>query len=126
VHLVEDGLLFDLGLDLWRQFLQEDAPLAESVEPLFDNLEPAGRLLLGRRVDPFEHRGLRLSSGERQLIALARAALVEPAVIVLDEATSSLDPGTERDVERAIAAVSREDEPARRATAQDEPRGERV
>jgi ATP-binding cassette subfamily B protein len=51
-------------------------------------------------------RGVRLSSGERQLIALARAALLDPAVIVLDEATSSLDPGTERDVERAIAAVS--------------------
>ena len=52
-------------------------------------------------------RGVRLSSGERQLIALARAALAEPAVVVLDEATSSLDPDTERAVERAIAAVSR-------------------
>ena len=51
-------------------------------------------------------RGVRLSSGERQLVGLARVALVEPAVVVLDEATSSLDPGTERAVERALAAVS--------------------
>ena len=49
---------------------------------------------------------MRLSSGERQLVGLARVALVGPAVVVLDEATSSLDPGTERAVERALAAVS--------------------
>jgi len=51
-------------------------------------------------------RGLRLSAGERQLVGIARVALAEPAVIVLDEATSSLDPGTEVAVERALAAVA--------------------
>jgi ATP-binding cassette subfamily B protein len=47
-------------------------------------------------------RGSRLSAGERQLVSLARAALVDPAVLVLDEATSNLDPGTEVIVERAL------------------------
>ena len=36
------------------------------------------------------------------MVALARAALVDPAVLVLDEATSNLDPGTEAEVERAL------------------------
>ena len=51
-------------------------------------------------------RGLRLSAGERQLVSIARVALADPAVIVLDEATSSLDPATEAAVERALAAVA--------------------
>jgi ATP-binding cassette subfamily B protein len=51
-------------------------------------------------------RGLRLSAGERQLVGIARVALADPAVIVLDEATSSLDPATEMAVERALAAVA--------------------
>jgi ATP-binding cassette subfamily B protein len=50
-------------------------------------------------------RGVRLSAGERQLVGIARVALADPAVIVLDEATSSLDPSTEAEVERALAAV---------------------
>jgi ATP-binding cassette subfamily B protein len=50
-------------------------------------------------------RGGRLSAGERQLVGIARVALADPAVIVLDEATSSLDPATEAAVERALAAV---------------------
>jgi len=51
-------------------------------------------------------RGLRLSAGERQLVGIARIALADPAVIVLDEATSSLDPATEVAVETALSAVA--------------------
>jgi ATP-binding cassette, subfamily B, bacterial len=46
--------------------------------------------------------GSRLSAGEKQLISLTRAALADPAILVLDEATSNLDPGTEHDVEQAL------------------------
>jgi len=52
-------------------------------------------------------RGVRLSAGERQLVSLARVLLADPAVIVLDEATSSVDPGTERAVERALQVVAK-------------------
>jgi ATP-binding cassette subfamily B protein len=50
-------------------------------------------------------RGSRLSAGEKQLVSLARAALADPALLVLDEATSSLDPGTEALVETAMARL---------------------
>jgi ATP-binding cassette subfamily B protein len=50
-------------------------------------------------------RGSRLSAGERQLVSLARAALANPDILVLDEATSSLDPGTEAAVEIAMGAL---------------------
>jgi ATP-binding cassette, subfamily B, bacterial len=53
-------------------------------------------------------RGSRLSAGERQLVSLARVAMVDPAVLVLDEATSNLDPGTEADVERALDHLMRQ------------------
>ncbi len=43
-----------------------------------------------------------MSSGERQLVSLARAMAADPAVIVLDEATSNLDPETEATVEAAL------------------------
>jgi ATP-binding cassette subfamily B protein len=51
-------------------------------------------------------RGTRLSAGQRQLVSLARAALADPAVLVLDEATSSLDPGTEHAVEMALQRLT--------------------
>lgn len=50
-------------------------------------------------------RGGRLSAGQRQLVAFARAFLADPAVLVLDEATSSLDIPSERLVQRALRTV---------------------
>ena len=50
-------------------------------------------------------RGGRLSAGQRQLIAFARAFLADPAVLILDEATSSLDIPSERLVQRALRTV---------------------
>ncbi len=50
-------------------------------------------------------RGGRLSAGQRQLIAFARAFLADPAVLILDEATSSLDIPSERMVQRALETV---------------------
>ncbi|ATL65036.1 ABC transporter ATP-binding protein [Nocardia terpenica] len=53
-------------------------------------------------------RGGRLSAGQRQLVAFARVFLADPAVIVLDEATSSLDIPGERQVQRALETVLRD------------------
>jgi ATP-binding cassette, subfamily B, bacterial len=50
-------------------------------------------------------RGGRLSAGQRQLVAFARAFLADPAVLILDEATSSLDIPSERMVQRALQTV---------------------
>jgi ABC-type multidrug transport system fused ATPase/permease subunit len=47
-------------------------------------------------------RGSRLSAGEKQLVSIARAFLADPPVLILDEATSSLDPATEEQVEEAL------------------------
>jgi len=54
---------------------------------------------------PCHERGASLSSGERQLIALARAFLARPRVLVLDEATSNLDLASETKIERALDAL---------------------
>lgn len=59
----------------------------------------------GLRTD-VQARGARLSSGERQLLSLGRIALADPTAVILDEATSSLDPATEAEIEQALREVS--------------------
>jgi ATP-binding cassette subfamily B protein len=50
-------------------------------------------------------RGSRLSLGQRQLVAFARALLADPRILILDEATSSVDIGTERTIEQALQTL---------------------
>ena len=52
-------------------------------------------------------RGIMLSSGQRQLIAFLRAYLTEPSILVLDEATSSVDSYTEESIQRAIKTITK-------------------
>src|SRR3954454_23631789 len=52
-----------------------------------------------------QERGTRLSLGQRQLVAFARALLADPRILILDEATSSVDIGTERRIERALEVL---------------------
>ena len=103
VVIPQEGFLFDGSVrdnlliakpDATEQELLralDDLGLRERFESLPEGLDTQVR-----------ERGSRLSAGERQLVALSRAALVDPAVLVLDEATSNLDPGTELLVEAAL------------------------
>ena len=103
VVIPQEGFLFDGSV---RDNLLIAKPTATETELLraLDNIGLRERFeALPEGLDTqVRERGSRLSAGERQLVALSRAALVDPAVLVLDEATSNLDPGTEMLVEEAL------------------------
>ena len=76
-----------------------------------EEIEAAARTVgadefIGRLEDGYDtqlgERGFRLSLGQRQLVAFSRALLADPRILILDEATSSVDIGTERRIERAL------------------------
>lgn len=52
-------------------------------------------------------RGISLSGGQRQRLAIARALLIQPRILILDDSTSAIDPGTEREIREAMAEVRR-------------------
>ena len=108
VMVPQDGFLFDATVADNVRFARPDLAdadldLAFAELGLTDWVEalPAG---LGTRVG---ERGEALSVGERQLVALARAYVADPDLLVLDEATSAVDPATEVRLQRTLDAVTR-------------------
>ncbi|MEV7659748.1 ABC transporter ATP-binding protein [Streptomyces anulatus] len=97
VHMIEGTLLDNLRLVPGDP---DERSIAEAVEHLglttwIDSLDEGLHTDLGRGTG-------RLSAGELQLVGLVRAALLDPAVLVLDEATADIDPDTARTLETAI------------------------
>jgi ATP-binding cassette subfamily B protein len=108
VFVPQEGHLFSGTISDNVRLGRPDASDAEARDALrrVGALERFEELPGGLETD-VRSRGVRLSSGERQLVSLARVALADPAVIVLDEATSSLDPQTEAAVEQALSAIAK-------------------
>ncbi len=99
----QEGFLFDATLRDNLLYGKKDATEAE----LRDVVRPARpgrlvRLAAARTRLEVGQRGESLSAGERQLVALVRSALADPEFIVLDEATSAVDPQTELRATRAL------------------------
>ncbi|AXT84759.1 ABC transporter ATP-binding protein [Aeromicrobium sp. A1-2] len=99
----QEGFLFDATLRDNLLYGKKDATDAELME-VFDRLALKDwYAALPRGLDSqVGQRGESLSAGERQLVALVRSALADPEFIVLDEATSAVDPQTELRATRAL------------------------
>jgi ATP-binding cassette subfamily B protein len=108
VMVPQDGFLFDATLAGNVRYGRPSATDAELVAAVTE-------LGLGDWLDglprgldtPVGQRGESLSAGERQLVALARAYIADPDLLVLDEATSAVDPATEVRIQRALDGLTR-------------------
>ncbi|CCH88827.1 putative ABC-type multidrug transport system, ATPase and permease component [Modestobacter italicus] len=107
VMVPQDGFLFDASIAdnvrYGRPGLTDD-----EITAAFDGLglgDWLGGLSDGVRT-PVGQRGESLSAGERQLVAVARAYVADPDLLVLDEATSAVDPATEMRLTRALDALT--------------------
>lgn len=108
VMVPQDGTLFR-GSILDNVRMGRPAASREDVEAAFARLELKGwlaELSLGLDTQVGE-RGSALSVGERQLVTLTRAAIADPDLLILDEATSAVDPFTEVRISRALEELTR-------------------
>jgi ATP-binding cassette, subfamily B, heavy metal transporter len=100
--LFNDTIAYNIRYGRWGA---DDADISEAgrlaqIDRLIDSLPDAYRTQVGER-------GLKLSGGEKQRVAIARTILKGPPILVLDEATSALDSFTEKEIQDALDRISR-------------------
>ena len=100
--LFNDTLGYNIRYGRWGASEAEVAEVARlaQIDTLVASVPDGYRTQVGER-------GLKLSGGEKQRVAIARTILKAPAILVLDEATSALDTFTEREIQDALDRVSR-------------------
>ena len=103
----QDGFLFDTSIEENVRYGSQGATDAE-IEASFDALGLGWWLAKtpGGLAYQVGERGENLSIGERQLVALARAALADPGLLILDEATSAVDPETDQAINSALDVLA--------------------
>ncbi|MFD0775188.1 ABC transporter ATP-binding protein [Streptomonospora algeriensis] len=108
VMVPQEGFLFDSSLGANIRFARPEATDAQ-LEAAVAELGLADWLSgLAHGLDtPVGQRGESLSAGERQLVALVRAYIAEPDLLLLDEPTSAVDPDTEVRIQRALDRLTR-------------------
>jgi ATP-binding cassette subfamily B protein len=102
VVLFNDTIRYNIGYgkpDATQRDLEEAARRAQLLH-FIESLPQGWETRVGER-------GLKLSGGEKQRVGIARVVLKDPAILILDEATSSLDSATEADVQQALEEASR-------------------
>lgn len=100
--LFNDTLAYNIGFGkpgCSQEEIEQAAHLAH-IDRFIDSLPDKYQTIVGER-------GLKLSGGEKQRIAIARAVLKKPQVFVFDEATSSLDTHTEQEIQNNLMEISR-------------------
>ncbi len=102
---IEDNIAFGLPNDISLSARERSARVRQAVDQL-GVTAAFERLPRGLQTEVRE-RGNNLSSGEKQLVALARAVLRNPEVLLMDEATSAIDPYTDSLVQQATATLLR-------------------